>query len=1120
MSRSEDVPPVIKSASLTGAERKALTHLKVKVMEGAVALFMGAGSSLESGAPSGKDLIDLIRANFSDIDFTGIGDNMLDICQEIEDCGRRRELDRFIMKTFYGLKPNDALLALPQYLWPVIYTTNYDDLIEKAFEEYYQANEDTAKMCKPLIGDLPQFLGQNDEVLLFKLMGDAKRDDPDESMILTRGDYNRQSPNRRKKLDTFSTFAHDGSVLYVGYSFKDRIVYDLIDELQQLFKIQRDDSFALIPNFERGSKIEKNLVKRHINPLPLTLEEFVEVLKKEIVDISPLKKKPRSGITVKLEDKNVNISYRDYKEFSEYFTILSEEEIQKGKIFGALTEEERIEAFLKGQSDDWVAFKEEWDFKRDIYSEILSTAKKEVEKNRPEKNDAILILGEGGLGKSVLLKRLAYDLYKAGTPVLILQSYSSFFDYKLIEKFCEDVNRADTDEDKTEGESEAQQITHKVAIILDNAAANVDNIKKILTYLKNHSRPAVIICAARLNEWAHALSQWGYRDIIPNKNTFRIPPKMNGLEVMRLLKHLGKILHRQDFSTNEVFWMEKAVKDYDMDFFAMIYSLLDPARRRLDDIIWDEYQKLPSEPTKRAYEYVCLFYQYDMPLNKDLIVNALNNEFGYSYADFTEEICEREAKSLIIGLENNFRETALYRAKSKIIAQKIVEKLFNPSNSKDRKKLFERYKKVLLGVKALNKTEVSIARALLILYLGPNGIDRKKIDDEQLIELYDSLLDHDVEDSSILHHYGILESDRGDFKKAEYLLNYSLQTIEKYGGFGFGSEHENYVYNSLGVLYAKEALKHIAGDINKSIMYSDNADLYFKSSKIGNVTSPHPYHSQANFLIKKGEYYDNLGQKEEAYRYYSEALEVLGESKESLADYDLTPILDLESGIYTKKIGDLKKAEESLKDFIQKYPNTVSGRFILSGLFFNAAKELKDPSAKEKNLKSALSIVDVGLKLSERNLDLLRLKYYITKELEPENNKKLCKLLFKRYNAFEGNCFELRLLFDLGVILFELEKYNESKAYFRELSEKSKYHPNRSGTIKICQTIDGKDKIFKGYYLRRISYKEAYISTEEIGYPLVFSPIAQKRKLIPRQDVEFKVAFNYRGILATQVRPL
>jgi len=295
-----------------------------------------------------------------------------------------------------------------------------------------------------------------------------------------------------------------------------------------------DNSFALIPELERESRIEQNLHERNIFPLPLTFEELIAELSKVEDRITSVEKHEKN--LLRLNSGNIWIQYRDYKEFEEFFRILSEWELQRA-VEGE-SEPERIKAFLKGRSTGWEPFEKEWDFKREIYFDLKDRIVQEMDesKRRPEDNKALLLKGGGGLGKSILLKRIAYDFYKSGMPVIILNSYLSSFDHQMINHFCEVVN--------PEISGIESPVKNKVLIILDDAAANIEHMKKIKDYLKNHSKPALILGAARPNEWAIAEERCQYRGMISESDIFETSQKMRGGEINQLLhKNTGPTQH-------------------------------------------------------------------------------------------------------------------------------------------------------------------------------------------------------------------------------------------------------------------------------------------------------------------------------------------------------------------------------------------------------------------------------------------------------------------------------------------------------------------------------------------------------------------------------------------------
>jgi len=1100
---------------LSLAEANHLQTLIQKVRKGDIALFIGAGASISSKAPKGDDLVELIKKEFSDIDFEGLGNNLLEVCQEIDEMGRFHELNEYIKRIFYGLKPSATHNILSDYDWSIIFTTNYDNLIESTFEDNYK-NDDFAKLCKPFFrGDKPFRKNKKDEIKLLKLMGDIQRDDVEERAVLTRKEYIKRANSRKKMLSNLSDYIHDGSVLYIGYSFRDRIVWELIDELIEEIGIEPDVSYALVPNMNSDPKIERNLNTRRIIPIPITLEDFAKALKESGPASRTDQDRRLNHIVLKLKYSEVNIPYSDYKEFNEEFKILSEN-IFTYKFEKSLTEKEKIEKFLKGQSESWEPLEKNWDFRRDIYFELEKRVQLEMQKDRPEENNTLLLLGGGGLGKSIMLQRIAYETYKQGYPVIILNSYQTNFDRKLIAKFCDDVNK---------GLDPAKE-KHKALIIVDNAEVNIDNLRNIRIFLKNRSVGALILGAARPNEWEHSKTQWGLSGVVRDDDIFIIPQEMRKKEISRLVEHLGNLLENDEILNDLDYWINKAETDYESDFFAIIYGIVDPARRKLKEILWDEYWKLPSEPAKRAYEYVCLFYQYGIPLKLEFIVNPLK-KFGYSYNQFQKEILDEEAKSLIIKLEGDILNDELYRAKNKLIAQKIAERLFDYSNEDQLKNMVDRYAEVLAEVKPLEETDLWIAKLLLIKYLGPNGFASEILDKSHLSRLYDILIANGVEDAAILHHYGIVKSDEGDFETAKKLLNKALRISGDRFGWSYNPEEEKNVANSLGVLYSKEALKYTGVNDDQALAFFDKAVSYFDKCMLRDPSSPYPYHSKAYNEYLKGSFYEKKGISDEALKCYSNALGIIYDSKESVSEEEMEVILLLEFKIYDEKFSDFNLAKEKLLSFISEKPSSLIGYKLLSDLFFNKGSKLRNSSGEATDklfrstelFKSSLLYAEEGLNLSERDTSLLKRKYYLYLYLYPEKIDEIYELMKARYESFNGQCLELNLLFDLGVATFERGDYRQSRSLFGELREKSFSHAARSGILRIAKNKDSSHRLYKGYITRIVPNKEGYVHSDSIGYDIKFSVPPQKRQLNIRDDVEFKVAFNFRGEFAIELSP-
>ena len=116
-------------------------------------LFLGAGASMPALAPSGKEFMDLIKERFSELDFEGTGENLLEVCQVIDDEGFRVDLEQFVEEKLYGLRPSRAHLAIPHFEWAAIFTTNYDTLVEDAYRETYRQNPEKFKRHRSIVGN-------------------------------------------------------------------------------------------------------------------------------------------------------------------------------------------------------------------------------------------------------------------------------------------------------------------------------------------------------------------------------------------------------------------------------------------------------------------------------------------------------------------------------------------------------------------------------------------------------------------------------------------------------------------------------------------------------------------------------------------------------------------------------------------------------------------------------------------------------------------------------------------------------------------------------------------------------------------------------------------------------
>src|SRR5687768_13070049 len=103
----------------------SLEELASQLNPSNTALFLGAGSSIPSGAPSGDEL-----ARFLSNEVAGaaesLGDGLAETCSIIENIHGRARLVEVLRERLGPLSPTGGLTALPAYEWAALFTTNFD----------------------------------------------------------------------------------------------------------------------------------------------------------------------------------------------------------------------------------------------------------------------------------------------------------------------------------------------------------------------------------------------------------------------------------------------------------------------------------------------------------------------------------------------------------------------------------------------------------------------------------------------------------------------------------------------------------------------------------------------------------------------------------------------------------------------------------------------------------------------------------------------------------------------------------------------------------------------------------------------------------------------------------
>lgn len=178
------------------------------------ALFVGSGVSIPSGAPSWYELL---KRYENDLEITiDANEDLPQIAQYVVNAnlGNRGALVASIKDlTARSTGPNDIHRSMTLIPVDVIWTTNYDTLIEEAFGDSVLVRVDDSDIAT--VNRSPRH-----QTELIKIHGCRVRSKPGD-MVVTSGDYEDLGYNRPALVQRLRQDMMHRSLLFIGYSFND-----------------------------------------------------------------------------------------------------------------------------------------------------------------------------------------------------------------------------------------------------------------------------------------------------------------------------------------------------------------------------------------------------------------------------------------------------------------------------------------------------------------------------------------------------------------------------------------------------------------------------------------------------------------------------------------------------------------------------------------------------------------------------------------------------------------------------------------------------------------------------------------------------------------------------------
>ena len=629
-------------------------HLVEQIRAGKAILFLGAGASRGATAstspedpPSGKELGRLLSVKFLGGDST---DKSLSLISEY--CIAESDLRTFqhyIADIFNRYTPSAVQKAIGDFRWAALVTTNYDQIIEKA----YAANKDRLQSPIPILRSSDRVdyeLRAPDAVPLLKLHGCVSMvDEVAYPLILTIDQYVTHATGREKLFNRFTEYAGEYSVVYVGYQIEDSDIRAILLQLNKP-EMSRPMQYVVTPN--PSPRDQRIWAEKKITTIAGTFNEFMAELENKI---------PRGLRVVKSTAHSHAIAAKFATHAVPSADLLTFLTNDVAYVYAGMPHEtSNPQTFFKGASYGWGSIAASYDAKRTLTDTVLAEVILRDEANRPRSTDFYLIKGYAGSGKTVLIKRIAYE---AGITfekvVLYLRSDSRL----LIAPIAELCNL----------------LGERLFIVVDGIARHSSEMSVFLHEARSKKLSLTVIATERSNEW--------------NVDGQELSPLLDGTHQLRslslpeidaLIAKLDEFKCLGDLESKTKEERRDAFLSYaDRQLLVALYEITSGAQ--FPDIVFDEYKSIASDRARRIYLFVCALNRMNVPVRAGLIYRLT----GVSFKDFKRDFFA-PLDSIVLTEDYKPALDMAYRARHPWVAQIVFERAL--PNERDR---FDLYMSIL-----------------------------------------------------------------------------------------------------------------------------------------------------------------------------------------------------------------------------------------------------------------------------------------------------------------------------------------------------------------------------------------------------------------------------------------
>jgi cold shock CspA family protein len=700
------------------------------IREGNVVLFLGAGASIgaehpkNKPIPTGKQLAKLLVDKYLGSEYSYIS---LAKAAELSIA----QTDLFIVQDYiasilYDYGPAGFHSLIPTFVWKAIVTTNYDLVIDRAYEKAKTRLQHLVPFIKNT-DPVELKLKNPDTIFYIKLHGCITvTRDKEIPLILTTEQYLSHRKHRNFLFERFNHLATQCPVIYIGSNMDDADIRAILQELRDT-GIVVPRSYIVLPGLKQA---EKTFWESYpsLSCIDMTFEGFLKIIDSAILkpfrSVTKLKESyehpickrfARADITVPdsvklLISRDVEYINKDYKP-----TDLTPEQ------------------FYKGYYKDFSPIIYNYDIRRTVTDNIISEIFLTEEVERENKEELYIIRGHAGSGKTILLRRIAWDAATIFDKHCLQLNSSQFPEYEaLLElyRLCEE----------------------RIFILADPVHKYQDLIELWLKKSRRDNFPLTIVGAERNHEWNVSCTE-----LYPYVTEIYDLKYLKEREIEELIKKLTEhkalgYLAGLSFEKQKEQFIQLAGRQ-------LLVALYEATLGKpFEEIVLDEFKSISTAQAQSLYLTICILHRLGIPTRAGLISRVHKIPFEVFKEQFFKPL-----DFIVFAYEDKFIRDVVYRSRHPVVAEMVFEQVL--IDEQDR---FDEYMRILNAV----DTGYSSDKEAFIKLMNARELMRLFKDPQFIRSLHKSAGNRIGEDPLLLQQEAIFEmnSPDGSIDKSGELL--------------------------------------------------------------------------------------------------------------------------------------------------------------------------------------------------------------------------------------------------------------------------------------------------------------------------------------------------------------